>query len=220
MGKPIKLFIDFLGRFYTIEEFKKPYNLYNTEGAHLRKIKRFKEAISAYGKEIEIDEEDRWQYYNISLTYFQMGDNTKGFDELKKAIDISKKREWKEEASIAFEENCQFFLESLSSLILKDIILKEYQICKDNDFLEPFTNGYGKALLTLFDKREKLELRRFQIIAEMNDELFSDEELLTVSTNLFKIGVRFLEKMDKKVLLELPKEERELLLKILGEQIP
>ena len=132
------------------------------------------------------------------------------------------KNNWQDESIIAFEEINIFILENISFVNLKDTLAREFSLCAEHDFIEPFADGYGQALFSLLKEDADMEFERLNKIISINKELFSDCEKLTVATRLYKVGVEYLEQKKKKPkkailpLLQLPKEERKVLTDILG----
>lgn len=172
---------------------KEMKGLQNTKGEILRKLKRFKESIECYQQAIAINPDSFYPYFNIPLAYFQSGNFDEGFNELEKTIKVSIEKKWQDEVSICFEEINIYLLKYLSFILLEDVVKKELEMCDKYEFSEPFSTGFGNALMEILKRHKEVELERMKKIVSINENLFSQLDSFSVSSKLFEIGTSFLE---------------------------
>ena len=222
MGYPIRLFIDFLGRFYSVEELKRKHKnaslLMSLHQAHGLETERFEEAIEYYRKAIKLEPDNGYPYFNIALALFQSGNLEAGLEQVAHAVAAGKGRDWAEPIVLCVNDINVHLLSHAPLDSLPGLIEAQREIFEKGSFSESFTAGMIGALTEALKPHHNIPYERLDQLRETVIPELAKEEGLSVACRLFDTGVRYLEKRDIRVLLELPLEERTKLQGMLGQE--
>lgn len=219
MGYPIRLFIDFLGKFYSVEELKRRYrsthlllSLHQERGTALEEAKTRNElayeAIAYYQKAVESDPSQCFPHFNIALSLLQIGDLNAGIKQLEQAIGACRNQDWSEDVVLCINEINVYLLKHASMDQLSNLFKQQKQIFEEGEFAGRLSESVIGALTELLEQHRDILLERLGQLREGVVAELAEEEQFSVVCRLFDTGVRFLEKNDIRVLLELPLEER------------
>jgi nucleoside-triphosphatase THEP1 len=213
-GGPVKLFIDFLGNLYSVQEIKKKYNHFqvlvrdskNESSLHLRKEQSYyKETLKLYYPDIyhlinkfEHPEnlnrpEDKRMFVRSPIQEYGTTDKV----DKKINLNILLIRNFEETLINLFnwgsQENITAYLNEISTF---------------TDYTGQFFKALSQAIFEILIQNEEIELKRFEWIENSLSEVFKEEKSMIMPLKFLNIGIRHLKKKEKNALFQFTKEER------------
>jgi DNA-binding transcriptional ArsR family regulator len=213
-GGPVKLFIDFLGNLYSVQEIKKKYNHFqvlvrdskNESSLHLRKEQSYyKETLKLYYPDI---------YHLINKFEHPENLNRPGDKRMFVRSPIQEygttdKVDKKINLNILLIKNFEETLINLFNCGAQENIttyLKE--ISTVTDYTGQFFKALSQAIFEILVQHEEIELKRFEWIENSLTEVFKEEKSMIMPLKFLNIGIRHLKKKEKNALFQFTKEER------------
>lgn len=214
IGGPVKLFIDFLGNLYSVQEIKKKYNHFhvltrdskNQSSIYLNKEQSYyKETLKLYYPDI---------YHLINKAEQPENSNRPGD---KPMFVKSPAQEYGIPGKIDKKINLNFLLirnfeETLINLFnwgsQENITTYLNEILAFTDYTGQFFKALTQAIFEILTQHEEIELKRFEWIENSLKATFKDEKSMIVPLKFLNIGIRHLKKKEKNALFQFTKEER------------
>jgi DNA-binding transcriptional ArsR family regulator len=213
-GGPVKLFIDFLGSLYSVQEIKKKYDHYQVLAGqsenHASIIVHeehsfYKETLKLYYPDI---------YYLINRFEHPEDSNRPGD---KRMFVRSPAQEYGTTGKIDKKINLNFLLIRNFEEILINLFnwgsqenIKTYlnEILAFTDYTGQFFKALTQAIFEILTQHEEIEMKRFEWIENSLKATFKDEKSMIVPLKFLNIGIRHLKKKEKNALFQFTKEER------------
>ena len=173
------------------------------------------EGIRCYHRALELEPENCYAIFNIALTLFESGELAAGMKQMEAAAEVGKGQNWSSDMPICITEINEHLLRHVEIDRLPDLLSRQRLIFQEAPLRAPFIQGLTGALMELIEKHEDIPLERFLALRDQVIPDLADVEELSVACRLFSSGVNYLEKRDIRMLLKLPREERQSLEKIL-----
>ncbi len=205
LGYPIRLFVDFLGNFYSMEELKRKY----------RSARLSDEGIRCCRRALKLEPENCYAIFNISFALIESGELDAGMKQMEIAAKADENQDWSGDMPICITEINEHLLRHVEIDRLPDLLYRQRLIFKEAPLRAPFIQGLTGALMELIEKHEQIPIERLLALRDRVIADLAEAEELSVACRLFSTGVTYLEKQDVRVLLKLPREERQSLEKIL-----
>jgi hypothetical protein len=213
-GGPVKLFIDFLGSLYSVQEIKKKYN-------HFRVLA----GDSKYHASIVLDKEHSYYKETLKRYYPDIYRLINPFEQPAKSnhpgvqpgfvrapapkYGTTEKNDKKINLDILLIRS---FEESLINIFnwgrQKDIMIYSNEISALTGYSGHFYKALTQAIFEILTQHEEIELKRFEWIESSLKETFKDEKSMMVPLKFLNIGIRHLKKKEKNALFQFTKEER------------
>jgi len=173
------------------------------------------EAIRCYRRVLELEPGNCYANFNIALALFESGVLDAGMKQMEKAAEAGEDQEWSSQLPVCITEINEHLLREVEINRLADLLVRQRLIFKEAPQRAPFIQGLTGAMMGLLEKQEEIPLERLVALRDRVLTELAEVEELSVACRLFHTGVTFLEKQDVRVLLKLPREERQSLEKIL-----
>ncbi len=221
-GGPIKLFVDFLGNLYSVEEIKQKYMYCNImakispeQRVHdfLQEQSYYREAFQKYFTqafensglyEFEQAEKDQ-QIVTCRLGLNQI---TEALAQLKQTLEVANENKLTDELIEYFEENfiAVFVYTSLENIAI--FINEALVLIEEYHYTEQFYQSIPNAIFETLKQHQKIDAGRFEFIEKYLNDKFSGIDAMIIPLKFLNIGIRYLKKREKNVLFQLTKEER------------
>ena len=191
LGCPIRLFVNFLGSFYSMEELRRKYRI----ARPLRSM---------------------YDSFGIALALFKSGDLEAGMKQVEASATAAENQDWSRSLPVYITDINEHLLLQVELDRLCDLLSRQRQIFEDAPLRDSFLQGLNGALMELLKKHDDAPAGRLRDLLDRVIPTLADAEELSVACRLFATGVSYLESRDIRVLLKLPREERQSLEQILG----
>jgi len=189
---------------------------WNNRGNALEKLGQLEQAIASYDKAIELGNPSSYVFFNRAIALLGLNRWDEGIAELENALDRLAE-EPREEADAEDVELIfrNLFNSTKDAAIWKTRITTLIQLYDKHQVISALGQGLVRSIPALMS--EMVSDKAAQTWLELWQELTSDYTEFQVPLRLLNTAVRYREtKGDKRVLLELPIEERNLLKPLLG----
>ncbi len=204
LGYPIRLFVDFLGRFYSLEELKRKYrstsllrSIYESSGLP----RQIRQALDAEPGHCDAN-------FDIAHTLFESGELDAGIEQMETAATTGQDQDWSSSLPLCVTNVNEYLLRNVEIDRLPDLLARQLHIFENGPLRNFFIEGLTGALMELLKKHEEIPIERFLALRDhLIPELAANEEL-SVACRLFATGVSNLETQDVRELLKIPLEER------------
>ncbi len=204
LGYPIRLFVDFLGHFYSMEELRRKY-----------RSARLLRSMVLRPEDGGLDPADCYANFNIALTLFESGSLDAGIEQMEAAAEAGEQQDWSRSLPICVIDINEHLLLHVELDRLPDLLSHQRQIFENGPLGDSFFQGLSGALMELLKKHDEAPAERLRALCDRVIPAVAEIEGLSVACRLFATGVRYLESRDVRVLLKLPREERRALEEVL-----
>ena len=180
------------------------------------------EAIECYRRALDLEPEDCYATFNIALALIESGELDAGMKQMETGAEVGEDQNWSSQLPICITEINEHLLRTVDLDRIPELLSRQQLLFEERTLRAPFIQGLTGALMGLLEKHEEVPLERLVTLREQVIGLLAHVEELSVASRLLSIGVDYLETQDVRVLLKLPREERQSLEKILtqGRRIP
>ena len=198
-----KIYIDNI-----LKEDPKDSSIFISIGEIYRKTNHFKKAITFYEQAIKLNPDNYWSYMNIVTCQIGLNNIGEALIWLKQALEKAAKNKLINELIEGFGENLTmlFIFASEKNIVkyLQDalILIKKY------NYLDQFYKSNPSTIFAILREYNSIETEKFDFIFEYLNKQFKDVESMIVPLKFLDIGIRYLKRKEKIVLMQFTKEER------------
>lgn len=171
-------------------------------------LKQYDQAIEKFQKVIQTDPTLCSPYFKVVLIYFHKEDYQSGIEQLKHAVTLGNDHDWQKDIVVPIIEINTYVFQSVPIHLLWKLIEQQQHCFEESNYLTDFHDGLLGALMEVLKLHKTIPIDRLKAVYENVLVPLQNNEMFVIIGRLFEIGVRFLESNDKRVLLELPLEER------------
>ncbi len=168
-----------------------------------------------YRRVLELEPENCYAIFNIAFALFESGELDAGIKQMEKAAKVGEDQDWSSQLPICITDINEHLLRHVKRDRLPGLLSRQRLIFKHALLRAPFTQGMTSALMGLLGEHEAIPLERLLALRDQVTAELAETEEFNVACRLFSTGVTYLETQDVRVLLKLPREERQSLEKIM-----
>ena len=188
----------------------------NSLGEVFRALGDYEGAIRCYRQYLQLESTDCYANFNIALALFESGDPDAGLKQMEIAARTGRDQDWSHPLPLSISKVGAYLLQEVESDQLPRLYRGQLKIFKDSPLRRTFIQGLIGALMGTIKKHDELALDRLVELRDRVLPVFSGIEELSVACRFFATGVSYLESRNRRVLLGLPREERQSLEEILA----
>lgn len=181
----------------------------NTLGRTYQALGLYDEAIRCHRQVLDLEPRDCWANFNIALALFKSGDLEAGMKQMAASVEEGEHQDWSRSLPVCITEINENLFLYVELAPLLDLLSRQRQIFEDKPLRASFLQGLSGALMELLKKHDEAPTDRLRLLRNRVIPTLADTEELSVACRLFATGVSYLESRDTRVLLKLPREERQ-----------
>lgn len=195
-----------------------PAVIYNTRGEIRRNANHFDAALDDYEKAIRVDPAFVDPHFNAVTALIALGRSGEILPRLARGIEAQQHQPPLDpSASVArFEENLTALFRYAAENALTSQLSQMAALIQSAALISGFERALGLAIFALLRDHPVIEESRYRIVESAIREALASHVDTTVILRLLSAGVQYFKQRDRKALLSLAREERELIVKELG----
>ncbi len=208
---PIRQFVEFLGDFYSMEELRRQHSDVNLSRPDKTDKEKPENELADSDQSYISEPRSVYDSTRSALALVDPGD----LDAVMQRLEIPAR----EGQGPISSDDLPIYISIISEQLLRQVavaelldLLTRQQIAVRSPL---FIKGLNRALMELLTRHEEIPLDRLMALRDQVIPQLSRTEGLVVACRLFSAGVDYLETQDLRVLLGLPREERQIFEEIL-----
>jgi tetratricopeptide (TPR) repeat protein len=193
-----------------------PAWIYTARGEINRRANRFDAALADYEEAIRLDPSLILPHFNAITALIALGRAGEFAPRLAKAIDVYQHKPDPRVLTDRLQRNLVALFCYAAEDALATQLSQMAELIQGAGLLAEFDQALSLALFSMMRDHSGIEESRFRIIQSAISDALSSRLDTTVVLRLLDIGIRYFKRNDRKALLTLAREERELFVKELG----
>ena len=193
-----------------------PARIYYARGEINRAASRFDAALADYEQAIQLDPAFLLSHLSAITALIALGRVGEVAPRLAKAIDAYKRKPAPDALTGCLRENLVALFRFAAENAMSTQLSQMAEPIQGAGLLAEFDQALSLALFSLLRDHALIEESRFRVIESAIREALSSRRDTTVLLRLLDTGIRYFKQDDRKALLSLAREERELFVKELG----
>ena len=248
-GAPVRLFVDFLASLYTARELQlrhqgfqmlgqeqeaahhleaavalgtKRADLVNARGEGRRLRGEYKLAMADYEEAITLDPKAALPHFNMVSALLALGKFDEALDRLPRAIEADKSSPDPKGGLLvqSLQENCQALFVHSPNHAFSDYLEPAMDVLAGADYLKMLEQALAPTVFAMLKDHKMISEERFDHIEGAVEQVLGKRIETRVAVQFLRVGFDYFKKQNRKALMRLAREERDVFCRELGLEVP